>query len=372
MATATCVLVHGGWHGGWHWDEVAARLRAAGIRVFAPTLCGLAERAAEATAATCLADHVADVVRVLDDDDLRDVVLVGHSYGGAVVTGAAHQRPDRVAELVYLDAFVPEDGQSLADLLGPQFATNAREQARAAGTFLLPPAFAMEDVLGVGPDEAAAHAARLSPHPLGTMLDALVAPGALKAQRTYIHCSRNPLDMFATYARRARESKDWRYYELPSPHDAVYAMPAVVAGILEHLANGKRGRRGDADAERDAVLAADRAFFDALLAADAAALDRVLAPEFAIVDVAGGGVTERAAFVAMLGSGGVRFAAIDTDPAAARVRVRGGNATVIGRTEMRLQLPEGAALDVQSRYTHVFERCGDRWRLAAAQGTQIR
>src|SRR5262249_55010361 len=118
MATSTCVLVHGGWHGGWHWDDVARRLRDAGVRVYAPTLRGLAERAGEATEWTCLADHVADVVAVLDAEDLRDIVLVGHSYGGAVVTGAAHQRPDRVAKLVYLDAFVPEHGQSLADLLG--------------------------------------------------------------------------------------------------------------------------------------------------------------------------------------------------------------------------------------------------------------
>jgi len=370
MATSACVLVHGGWHGGWHWDDVAARLRTAGVRVFAPTLRGLAERAAEATESTCLADHVADVVRVLDDNDLRDVVLVGHSYGGAVVTGAAHRRPDRVAQLVYLDAFVPEHGQSLADLLGPQFASNAREQARAAGTYLLPPAFAMEDVLGVGPAEAAAQKARLSPHPLGTMLDPVDASGELAAERTYVCCTRNPLGMFDAFARRARESTDWRYYELPSPHDAVYAMPAVVAGILEHLARGKT--RVSEGAERSAVLAADRVFFDALLAGDGAALDRALAPTFAIVDVAAGGVTERVDFVAMVGSGGVRFTAIETDPATARVRVHGATATVIGRTAMRLQLPDGAALDVQSRYTHVFERAGDGWRLASAQGTQIR
>lgn len=238
MALATCVLVHGAWHGGWHWDAVAARLRAAGARVFAPTLCGLAERAAEASASTTLATHVADVVRVLDEHDLRDVVLVGHSYGGAVITGVAHRRPERIAQLVYLDAFVPRHGESLADIFGPGSAERASEQARAAGTpHLLPPMFAMEEVLGVGPAEASAHAARLTPHPIGTFLEPVDASGPPSAPRTYVYCASHPLGMFDRYAGEARTSADWRYFELPSPHDAVYAMPAVVAGILEQLAS---------------------------------------------------------------------------------------------------------------------------------------
>jgi len=109
-----CVLVHGGWCGGWHWDEVAARLRLAGISVYAPTLAGLAERAPEAAARPGLETHVGDIVALLEERDLRDVVLVGHSYGGAVITGVAHRRLGRIAELVYLDAFVPRDGESMA------------------------------------------------------------------------------------------------------------------------------------------------------------------------------------------------------------------------------------------------------------------
>jgi pimeloyl-ACP methyl ester carboxylesterase len=370
-------LVHGGWHGGWHWDAVALRLRAAGVLVFAPTLRGLAERATEATESTCLADHVADVVAVLDDNDLRDVVLVGHSYGGAVVTGAAHQRPNRVAQLVYLDAFVPEHGQSLADLLGSRFAEDARAQAKAAGTYLLPPAFAMEDVLGVGSEEAAAHAARLSPHPLGTMFDSVDAAAELSAERTYICCTRNPLGMFDAYARRARESKDWHYYELPSPHDAVYAMPAVVAGIVEHLAAGRLAASLPTEAVmRATVLAADRSFFDALLAGDASSLDGMLADDFVIVDVAAGGVTERADFIGAVAAGAVRFDAIDTDPTQTRVRFAGDGAIAVGRTTMRFCVPaadgDASSTTVQSRYTHVFRRSEAGWRLVSAQGTQIR
>jgi pimeloyl-ACP methyl ester carboxylesterase len=371
MAASACVLVHGGWHGGWHWDAVAQRLRGAGVPTFAPTLRGLAERAAEATETTCLADHVEDVVQVLDDNDLCNAVLVGHSYGGAVITGVAQRCPGRVAQLVYLDALVPRHGESLADIFGPEFVADAHAKALASGTpHLVPPTFAMEDVLGVGPVEAAAHAARLTSHPLGTMLDGVDAQGPLRAARTFIYCSRNPLGLFDEYARRARESNDWRYFELPSPHDAVYAMPAVVAAIVEHLANeDDRVPRND---DPGAVLAADRAFFDALLAGDVEALDQTLAADFVIVDVAAAGLTERAAFIAAIEARTVRFDAIVTDPNEARVRVRGDTATVIGRTAMRLRLDDGQLLDVQSRYTHVFERAPAGWQLASAQGTQMR
>jgi pimeloyl-ACP methyl ester carboxylesterase len=237
VAFSSCVLVHGAWHGGWHWDEVARRLRDAGVPVFAPTLCGLGERSAEASEHTDLATHVDDVVRVLDERSLREVVLVGHSYGGAVITGAAHRRPERIAKLVYLDAFVPTHGQSLADIFGPEPTAAARALALRAGTpFSVPPMFSMEDVLGVGPERAAAHAARLSPHPLGTLLSGVEASRPISIERVYIYCSQRPLGMFDRYAQHARTSPEWRYFELPSPHDAVFAMPPVVAGILEQLA----------------------------------------------------------------------------------------------------------------------------------------
>jgi pimeloyl-ACP methyl ester carboxylesterase len=202
-----------------------------------PTLCGLGERSAEASEKTDLAVHVGDVVRVLDEQRLSGVVLVGHSYGGAVITGAAHARPERVAQLVYLDACVPADGETLAEVFGPELVARAREAARRAGTpFLVPPLFPMEEALGVGLEAAALHAQRLTPHPLASLFDPLRAAGKIPARRTYIRCSARSLGLFDRYAEAARASADWRYFELPSPHDAVYAMPAVVAGILEHLA----------------------------------------------------------------------------------------------------------------------------------------
>jgi pimeloyl-ACP methyl ester carboxylesterase len=113
---ATYVLVHGGWHGGWCWQKVTPRLRAAGHDVYTPTLTGLGERAHLLTPAVGLETHIEDVLGVLHYEDLQQVVLVGHSYGGMVITGVADQVPERIAQLVYLDAFVPQDGQSLIDL----------------------------------------------------------------------------------------------------------------------------------------------------------------------------------------------------------------------------------------------------------------
>lgn len=237
MRQRACVLVHGGWHGGWHWDEVAARLRQTGAEVFAPTLPGLAERSGEATSTINLSDHIADVVSLIDEKDLRDIVLVGHSYGGMVITGVVHERPERVSKLVYLDAFVPEDGQSVGDILGDEFRAGARAAAEAAGTpSLVPPMFSVEDILGWTGPRAEQFAALMCPHPLGTLDDPVKADNHITAERSYIYCSARPLGLIEPFAAAARDSADWRYWEVPSPHDAVHAMPAVVAGIIEsHL-----------------------------------------------------------------------------------------------------------------------------------------
>ena len=116
---ATYVLVHGGGHGGWCYQRVARLLRAEGHDVYTPTLTGLGERAHLFDDRVDLDRHVADVAAVLRVEDLRDVILVGHSYGGMVITGAADREADRVGRLVYLDAATPVHGQSLVDVAGP-------------------------------------------------------------------------------------------------------------------------------------------------------------------------------------------------------------------------------------------------------------
>jgi pimeloyl-ACP methyl ester carboxylesterase len=236
-ATRPCVLVHGGWCGGWHWDCVAARLRARGLRVEVPTLPGMAERGNEATSETGLHAHVDDVAALIERENLRDVVLVGHSYGGAVVTGVAHRCGERIAELVYLDAFVPQHGESLADILGSDFVEASRTAARNAGTpHLIPPMFSVEASVGWTGQRAADHAARMCGQPIATAFDRMHAPGRVSARRSFIACTAQPLGLFDRYIGEARASTDWLYFELPCPHDAVHTMPAAVAGIIETLA----------------------------------------------------------------------------------------------------------------------------------------
>jgi len=116
---ATYVLVHGGGHGGWCYQPVARRLRSAGHEVYTPTLTGLGERSHLVSPAIDLDLHITDVVAALHYEDLRDVILVGHSYGGMVITGVADRAADRVGRIVYLDAATPVNGQSLVDVAGP-------------------------------------------------------------------------------------------------------------------------------------------------------------------------------------------------------------------------------------------------------------
>jgi len=116
---ATYVLVHGGGHGGWCYQRVARLLRAAGHEVYTPTMTGVGERAHLVGPHVDLDLHVRDIVAVLHAEDLRDVILVGHSYGGMVVTGVADRAADRVGKLVYLDAANPRNNQSLVDVSGP-------------------------------------------------------------------------------------------------------------------------------------------------------------------------------------------------------------------------------------------------------------
>src|SRR6478672_3300963 len=116
---ATYVLVHGGGHGGWCYQRVARLLRSSGHEVYTPTLSGLGERSNLLSPDIDLDLHIRDIAAVLHYEDLRDVILVGHSYGGMVITGVADRATDRIGRLVYLDAATPVNGQSLVDVAGP-------------------------------------------------------------------------------------------------------------------------------------------------------------------------------------------------------------------------------------------------------------
>ena len=223
------VLVHGAWHGGWCWRFVRPLLK--DHRVFTPSLTGLGERRHLARSEINLDTHIEDVVSLLEMEDLHEVVLVGHSYGGMVVTGAADRAPQRIKRLVYLDAFVPEDGKCLLDYVVPERAARMREEGERLGRVAPPPValwgLTREDhVAFVKPREA--------PHPFGTMSQEIKLKGnAQKLPRTFIYCSSPATGSFDQFAAKYRNDPAWKFFELPTGHDAMILMPERVAELLQ-------------------------------------------------------------------------------------------------------------------------------------------
>lgn len=235
---ATFLLVHGAWHGGWCWKKVTPLLRAGRQEVFTPTLTGLGERAHLLNPAISLNTHVQDIVAVLEYEDLHGVALVGHSYGGMVITAVADRVPERLEHLVYLDAFVPKDGESTMDLMSANSMENFRERARAHGEGWWIPA-------GTGTFSITSDAdiqwlqARLVPHPLKTLEQPLrlTNEAAALIPRTYIYCVREGAasPRLARSAERARAEQGWRYRELATGHDAMVSAPQQLAELLLEL-----------------------------------------------------------------------------------------------------------------------------------------
>ena len=224
---ASFVLVHGGWAGGWQWWEVASLLRAAGHEVFTPTLTGLGERVHLASPNVGLDTHIQDILMVLEYEELRDVILVGYSYSGMVITGVAERAPERLAHLVYLDAYVPRDGESLLDMLGPDAAAFIEQAAQAYG-----------DGWRIPHDPP--DAPRRTPHPLktGQQPVSLTNPSAAALPRTFIYCTQDKEAMgpvgapITQAAERARSDGRWRYRELQTGHSPWETAPRELASLL--------------------------------------------------------------------------------------------------------------------------------------------
>jgi len=231
----TFVLVHGAWHGGWKWRFVAPILRRAGHEVFTPTLTGLGERAHLARPGIDLDLHVQDVVAVLEMEDLRDVVLLGHSYGGMVVTGVADRAPERIRRLIYLDAFVPENGKCLLDYVEhavPERAAAFRKEGEQHGS-VAPPPLSLWGI--VKPEHIAFAKPRENRHPFlcFTQPIRLRNPEALaRLPKTFIQCSSPATGTFDQFAARYRGDPAWRFHELKTGHDAMILVPEALAAIL--------------------------------------------------------------------------------------------------------------------------------------------
>jgi pimeloyl-ACP methyl ester carboxylesterase len=227
----TFVLVHGAWHGGWCWRRVADLLARRGHLVFTPTLTGLGERSHLMSGAINLDTHIADVVNVIAWEDLRDICLVGHSYGGWPISGAAERVGDRISSIVFLDAFMPNDGEQPIDLTTEQIragmlaAMQKGEVSRAA-----PPAA----LFHVNEKDRAWVDSKLTPQPIGVYVQPIRLTGAREkvAKKTYIRAPRYPQPSFDKAYAAKKADPAWRTYEVPCGHDVMVDMPGRLAEIL--------------------------------------------------------------------------------------------------------------------------------------------
>ncbi len=241
---ATFVLVHGAWHGGWCYRDTANALRAAGHQVFTPTHSGVGERAHQSAENITLETHVRDVCGCIEAEELDDVILCGHSYGGMVITGVADRLPQRIRSLVYLDAFVPEHGQSLTMVLrlalSPEVAAGFmgafHGTALAGNSGLMAPIPA--EAFGIKADNRAWVDRRCVAQALATFELPLLLTGAGAAvkNRLYILADGWDPSPFRHFAAKLAGQPGWRVTKLPCSHDVMVDMPLELANELMKLA----------------------------------------------------------------------------------------------------------------------------------------
>lgn len=231
---ATFVVAHGAWSAGWVWKKMHPLLRGKGHALLTPTYTGLGERLHLASSLIGLETHVQDMLMVLQFEDVKDAILIGHSYGGMVATGVADMAADRIARLVYLDAFVPQHGQSVFDLVSEE--ERERRLSGVVDGWRLPPS-------PVPPDTSAEDVAWITPRrvhqPLACFQEPLLlSHGEPKMPRSYVYAQRhNPGDPFRPFAERAKR-EGWQYFEMDASHSPHVTAPEALAEILDEIARG--------------------------------------------------------------------------------------------------------------------------------------
>ena len=229
----TFVLVHGAFHGGWCWKKVIPLLQAQGHRVYTPTQTGLGERSHLLRPNLGLQTFVDDITNVLLWEDLTDVTLVGHSFGGIIISGVADRMPERIRNLIYLDSLILQDGESAFDKIPVKVAQQRRIAAQEASgglTLVVPEPAAF----GITQATDAAWLKRYcTPHPLSTYDDPMVlsnAPGnGLAATYVAVTPYYEPTTSSRDYA---QNRSDWRYLEVPGSHDMMVDNPTGVVDIM--------------------------------------------------------------------------------------------------------------------------------------------
>lgn len=238
---ATFVLVHGGGHGGWCYNKLSPLLRQEGHLVYSPSLTGCGDRKHTVTPDTDLETHIADIVNLMEYDELTDLILAGHSYGGMVITGVADRAPQRIRELVFLDAAHPTDGVSLR-----MNAAHRIEPAYEGAQFIngvelvLIPTPGLAAFFGItDKDDAAWAEARFTPHPwkcFDQKLKLHNGDAAFQMPRTNINCTPTLLD--SPEDMRARQVTGHRNYEIDTGHDLMISEPRKLADMLLEVAAG--------------------------------------------------------------------------------------------------------------------------------------
>jgi pimeloyl-ACP methyl ester carboxylesterase len=233
----TFVLVHGAWHGGWCWRRVADRLRAAGHTVFTPTCTGLGDKAHLLSKDITLDTFTNDIAGVIEAEELNDVILVGHSFGGSPTGGVAEKMPNRIKHLVYLDSLMVEPGKSPFDSLPADVVAARRKMAQETSGGLSLPA-PPPSAFGVpeGPD-ADWVKRRLTPHPIGTYESKLNIQGPVgnNLPRTYIHCTSPSYAALQGSRDWVKRQQGWRWMEIATGHDAMVMAPDELAKMLSGI-----------------------------------------------------------------------------------------------------------------------------------------
>ena len=233
-AGKTYVLQHGAWHGGWCWVKVAEALRAQGHRVLTPTATGLGDRKHLPSASITVDTFVTDLINSIEAEELTDIILVGHSFGGIPISGAADRIPERIRHLVFLDASVLQPGQSLLGMLPPEIATARRRTIQEAGGVALPvPPTSFFAVPDDHPD-AAWMRCRLTLHPAGAYDSPLMLRNPIGNGRpcTYIACTKPQLHSVIPAQQWVKAQPSWTFLELETGHNAMVLAPDTLTRML--------------------------------------------------------------------------------------------------------------------------------------------
>src|SRR4051794_18456112 len=233
----TFLVCHGAWSAGWSWKKMHPLMSKAGHRLVTPSYTGLGERAHLAIPSIDLETHITDMLNVIKYEDLRDIVLIGHSYGGMVATGVADRARDKIRQLIYIDAFVPGDRQCLLNFLHESEQRRMRELPQSGDGWRVPPN-------PISPDTSTEDIDWLAPlrveMPLKCFETKLkLEHGPLTLPRSYIYATRAaPLDTFGQFAKMAKADPAWGYYEIDASHSPNVTAPDALMALLEKIAAG--------------------------------------------------------------------------------------------------------------------------------------